>query len=236
MPRKPFVLHVLTRTREIYNLTREKLASRIGAAPITIKKIESGDLKVSATLARRIYIQTGLNPVQLIENLWPETPMHPGGEPLTSDHMKRVQEKRTESEGQDDVDRSVRHFTAVLESLLDASVVEHKLWALRPTIQAALDKVIDDFELRDAFEQLLHARWEVKEPWTILEIRPEKKKPWPIRQPLSLYVQVNSDKAREKAAAKRKEFFRDRKAAQEILKAPVRQKTPRSATRKRPTA
>jgi transcriptional regulator with XRE-family HTH domain len=219
MSRQSFLPHVLRFTRKLYGLSREKLAAKVGCAPITIKQIEIGRLKPSPALAHRIYMQTGLNPTQLLENSWPETPMHPGGEALTGDYMERMDEIRKESESQHDVDNQVRLFTVVLESALDASLAEDKYWALLPALQGALDRVFDDFGLRNALQKLLKARRGIAEPWA-------------IRHPaLNLYVKVNTDqKAGEKAAAIRKKFFRNRNSKQKKVK-PLPQKIPRLATR-----
>jgi DNA-binding XRE family transcriptional regulator len=224
MSRQSLVRHVLRFTRKLYGLSREKLAAKVGCAPITIKQIETGKLKPSPTLAHRIYMQTGLNPDQLMKNSWPERPMHPGGEELTPDYMERMDEIRKKSESQHDVDMQLRLFTVVLESGLDASLAEDKYWAIVPALQATLDRVFDDFGLKNAFQKLLKARWGVEDPWA-------------IRHPaLSLYVKVNMDQETgEKAAAIRKKFFRNRDSKQKRVK-PVRQKTLRLPTRQRSTA
>jgi transcriptional regulator with XRE-family HTH domain len=214
---------VLRSTRKLYGFSREKLASRVGVAPITIKQIETGKLKPSALLAYQIYMQTGLNPDQLIKNSSPETPRHPGGEPLTGDYMERIREIRRQSVSQEEVDMSVQHFAAVLESLFDSSLPEQKFWALLPALQADIDRRIDSFGLRKALQKLVKARWGIDELWSIHD--PD----------LSLYVKANTP-TREKATAVRTEFFRDRDSIQKILKGPLPQKTPRSTTRKRSVA
>ena len=138
-------------------------------------------------------MQTGLSPTQLLENSRPETPMHPTGFLLQPYYMKRMRESRIVFEFQKDVDVSVRHFGAVLESLFDASLTGHKFWALRPAIQYALDKVIDDFGLGKEFRKLLKARWGYEDPWLT-----------------HVAARAYNSERREKAAAAREAFFQAR--------------------------
>jgi DNA-binding XRE family transcriptional regulator len=211
---------VLRSTRNLYKLSRERLAVLVGVAPITIKNIESGKLKPSATLAYQIFMQTFLNPTQLIENSWPDTPMDPGGEPLKAACMEQIRERRRQSISQEEVDDYLRLFTAVLESLFDSSLAELKFWALLPALTADIDKRIDSFGLRKALQKLIKARWGADDDF------------WSIYDPdLSLYVRANLGPVREKAIAVRNEFFRDREATQKALK-PLPRKTRPSTTGK----
>ncbi len=57
----------LRRRRGALDLTREKLAWRVGCSVITIKKIESGDLKPSAQLAELLALKLNVPPSELAE-------------------------------------------------------------------------------------------------------------------------------------------------------------------------
>lgn len=77
--RKPSNPHILRTVRqELRNhpygelLTQKQLAKRVGVSVETIKKIESGKLKISKPLAKRLAIATGVDPRALINNTEPE--------------------------------------------------------------------------------------------------------------------------------------------------------------------
>jgi hypothetical protein len=143
---------------------------------------------------------------------------------LTPDYIEQIQEIRRQRVSQEDVDMALQYFAAVLESLLDSSLAQNKFWALLPALQADLDKRIDDFGLRRDLQKLIKARWGADRLWSMHD--PD----------LNLYIKASiPGPTREKAAAVRKEFFRDREARQQALK-PLPQKTRPSTTRQRPKA
>jgi transcriptional regulator with XRE-family HTH domain len=190
-------VHVLRTVRKLYGLSQQKLANLVGCSLTGIKQIETNRLRPGPDLAHRIYMQTGLDPGQLMENSFPETPFHAMGMPLTKDTFKWMQERHEEGQTQRHVDESLHHIQAVLEILLDASTRHGKLWALRPALQNAIGKLIKDFALEKDFVRLLSARFDVKDPWS--NANPGK----------SLYTIVNTERFRErrKRAAKRSDFY-----------------------------
>ena len=191
--------HVLRTVRRFRSLSQARLAALVGCSLPTIKKIESGQLRPSADLADRIAIQTGLDPDQLVENFLPETPLGPGGEPLTKETVKLIQERHRESQTKEQVDASLRHFGVVEEVLFDASTRHGKLWALRLAFRQAIDKLISGFDLEKDFARLLLARFGLKDPWS--------HGGGPAQ---SLYAIVNAElfeKQLEQAQAKRREFY-----------------------------
>ena len=101
MPRKPSNPHVLRTVRGWGKLSQPALARLVDVEPITIRKIENGDLKPSRKLAHRIATATGINPNQIIENFDPETPYSVMGPPevLTEENWKtRFREMQGASE------------------------------------------------------------------------------------------------------------------------------------------
>jgi transcriptional regulator with XRE-family HTH domain len=194
---KPMPAHVLRTVRKLYGLSQAKLAVLVGISLTAVKQIETGRLRPSANLAHRIYMQTGLDPGQLMENSFPETPFHAMGMPLSKEMFKGMQERHKESQTQEHVDQSLRHLEAVLRLLLDVSTRQGKLWALRPALQNAIQKLIADFDLEADFLRLLSQEYGLKDPWS--NTSPAK----------SLYTIVNGElfeKQREQAEAKRREF------------------------------
>jgi len=192
--------HVLRTTRKIYGLSQAKLASMVGISLTAIKQIETGRLQPSPTLSHRIYMQTGLDPWQLMENSFPDTPFHPMGMEISKELFKGIQQGHREFQSQERLDESLRHFNAVLETLLDASIKEGKLWALRPALQNAISKLIVDFDLQEDFARLLFARWGLKDPWAN------------TTNPASdLYTLVNGklfEKEQKNAQAQRRGFYK----------------------------
>jgi hypothetical protein len=118
----------------------------------------------------------------------------------------------------------VSRFFVPLTEHFDSSLTQNKFWALIPALETDLDKRIDGFGLRNALQGLVKARWGAQELWSIWD--PDS----------GLHFKVASPETREKAAAVRNEFFHDLQAKQKTLRPPLQRKTPRSATRKRPTA
>jgi transcriptional regulator with XRE-family HTH domain len=74
MPRIPSNPHVLRTARSRLGLSQIQLAELVGVAPITIRRIEAGQLNLGRSLAVRISIATSLDTEQLLDNADPETP------------------------------------------------------------------------------------------------------------------------------------------------------------------
>jgi hypothetical protein len=107
---------------------------------------------------------------------------------------RRFEGPREDGQTQEKVDENLRHYAAVLETLLDASTRQGKLWALRPAYQNAINKLIKDFDLEKDFRRLLNVRLGVKDPWS----------------KGSLYTIVNGalyEERRKQAKDKRQEFY-----------------------------
>jgi DNA-binding XRE family transcriptional regulator len=198
MTTKPMPLHVLRTLRKRCGLSQAKLAGMVGASLTAIKQIETGRLRPSPMLAHRVYMQTGLSPDQLLENSFPETPFHAMGMEITKETFQATQKHHQESQTQEQVDQSLRHFEAALRVLLDAGTREGKLWALRPALQNAITKIIGDFGLEEDFARLLLAYYGVKDPWAVAGLAD------------NLYVIVNGEsftKQRKKAEAERLKVY-----------------------------
>jgi transcriptional regulator with XRE-family HTH domain len=210
-------LHVLRTTRKLYKFSQQKLATLVGCSLSTVKFVETGRLRPSADLAHRVYLQTGLDPQQLLGNFSPDKPRDPCGVLLTTETIKLRQDAELSNEqAREQVDSSLQLYAAVLQVLLDVSVRKRKLWALRPALQTALDKLVTDFDLAKDFRRTLSTRYGVRDPWTVDGYSPTN----------SLYMLVNgplSEMKRTEASAKRNEFYG------EIPKLPARKTITSSA-------
>lgn len=198
MTTKSAPLHVLRTVRTLYGLSQQKLARMVGCSLTTIKQIETGRLSPSAQLAHRIYMRTGLDPGQLMENSFPETPFHAMGSELSKETFELIERAHHEGQTQERVDEMLRHLAAVQELFLDVSTRRSQLWALYPALQNAIDKLIDDFELRDDLRRELARRFGLKDPWS--NVSPAE----------SLYTIANGElfeKQREQALEARKRFY-----------------------------
>jgi len=200
MSTKPEPVHVLRTVRKLYGLSQQKLATLAGCSLAAIKQIETGRLRPGPDLADRIRMQTGLDPDQLIENSSPETPVDVMGIPLSKETLEWMEEVREESQTRQQVDESLRHFYAVMELLFDASTIKGKLWALRPALRSALNKLIKDFDLKEDFDRLLSTRYDLEDPWSMASLGK------------SLYSIVNAEllklkQRHEQAERKREEFY-----------------------------
>ena len=159
--------HVLCVVRELYGFPQQTLAELVGYSLRTIKAVESGKLTPSAELAHRVYIVTGLDPQQLMQNRSPDKPRDPCNRLLCPETvaLRRPAIGPPDEQAMKHVDDSLRVYTAVLETMLDASVPQRKLLALRPALEAAIMELITEFGLQKDFKQLLAARYGVSGPW-----------------------------------------------------------------------
>jgi transcriptional regulator with XRE-family HTH domain len=209
--------HVLRTTRKLYGFSQQKLANLVGCSLSTVKFIETLRLRPSADLAHRVYLETGLDPQQLIGNFSPGNPRDPTGQPLTTETINLRQGSRlSDEQAREHVDSSLALYSAVLEALLDAAVRQKKLWALRPAFQAVVDKLLKDFDLEKDFRRILLDRYGVRDPWSTEGYAVAK----------SLYMIVNAplfENPRKAAELKRNEFYGN------IQKLPVRKPSGRTA-------
>ena len=199
--------HVLRTTRHLYRLSQAKMAAKVGVKPITIKSIEAGKLRPSPYLAYLVFQQTALDPQQLIANSEPESPRNTFGEPLNPDDMNRTRQARERFENQEHVDAHVQIFSALLTLLLDASMREGKLWAIRPALAFAIDKIMQNFNLTVHVDKLLRDRWGL----TLKEFGASR---YPFESLAAIANHEGNDspsnqKIRERAAKKRTEFFEE---------------------------
>jgi transcriptional regulator with XRE-family HTH domain len=191
-------VHVLRTVRKLYGLSQQKLANLVGCSLPTIKQIETGRLRPSAGLADRIYMQTGLDPGQLLDNFMPEEPLHAMGMPLSKETFEWMQKGHQENQSQDHVDQRLRHLAEILKIRLDASTRHGKLWALYPALLDAIDKLTRDFDLEKDSRRLLTERFDLKDPRS--NSRPDT----------SFFTIVNAplyEERRKQAEHKRQEFY-----------------------------
>ena len=201
MIKKESPVHVLSTMRKRCKMSQSKLARLAGCSLPTIKQIERGRLRPSAGLAHRIYMQTGLNPEQIMNNVNPEEPLGVTGEPFTEENFTVAQAEMQKGhrayETQEQIDEDIRFYAAVLTLVLDASIREGKIWAFRPALKDAINRLIKDFELESDLRRFLAERFQLKTPWYHAGLR-------------SLYTIINAkpfEKDCAQAELKRREFF-----------------------------
>ena len=154
--------------------------------------------------------------------------------PLGPDDFNRMREIHKSSETKEHIDQEVRFLSEILTLVLDASIREGKLWALRPALKNAIIKLIEDFTLGDDVRKLYLERWRslqeellrkwqtserLFERWTIQEL-------WSAGGPGGLFVLVNAELTepeRQYSRTRREEFFDQKKA-----KTPARKKGTKS--------
>jgi transcriptional regulator with XRE-family HTH domain len=144
MPRKPGNPHVLRTIRARHELSQPALARLVGVEAITIKKIESGQLKLSRKLAHRISIATGADPQQLIDNFEPQTPYLVGAHPeeLTRESVQARRKPKLK-----DVDEAARILGQAIQEMLRASVRKGSIWVLWYALRQAIQELSEEFDL-----------------------------------------------------------------------------------------
>jgi transcriptional regulator with XRE-family HTH domain len=159
MPRKPSYPHVLRTVRALRELSQPALARLVGVEPITIRKIENGELKPSRKLANRLAIETGVDPNQIIENFDPQTPYPVMGHPevLSKESWKTRREPKLDEPTLRAIEREVNATAIDLNEMLKASVPKGSVWVLVHALRQALAELKEEFGLpvkTDKFDPL----------------------------------------------------------------------------------
>jgi DNA-binding XRE family transcriptional regulator len=150
MPRSSSHPHVLRTVRERLGLTQEKLAKEVGVKKITIQKIELGKNKPGRELAFRIMAETGLDPMQLMENTEPQSPYLVRGHPeqvTRESYEARRNLKLGDKRVQEEISRDVELFSKIIRQMLETSVARGKFDTFRYALEWALGKLRTDFDL-----------------------------------------------------------------------------------------
>lgn len=103
MPIIPKYQHPLRRVRKILNLEQKELAERLGVSTPTIVAVENGTLRISRSLATKIYLKTGAIPESIVtptkgtpgyskRRIDKMIPLGPDRRPLTSDSARITKE------------------------------------------------------------------------------------------------------------------------------------------------
>ena len=107
-------------------MTQERFAKKIGCSKETVRKIEKDKLKLSSSLAEKIFLKTGVSMDWLLANNFNAPPVDGmNGQPYTKEVFERLQAKdgRATSEGREsfeDRHRLIRSVEKLLGSFLAA--------------------------------------------------------------------------------------------------------------------
>ena len=149
MPRKPSYPHVLRTVRALRGLSQPALARLVGVEPITIRKIENGELKPSRKLANRLATETGVDPNQIIENFDPESPHPVMGHPeiLTKQDWTTRKKPKLDEPTLKAIEREVKATADDVREMLKASVPKGSVWVLLHALRQALAELREEFRL-----------------------------------------------------------------------------------------
>lgn len=161
MARPASTYHPLREIRRILGLSQKRFAEAISIAPVTLKKIENGDLKLSDEVASRIFAETEV-PLwrldgQKLSRLGKDTPLTTwDGRPLSREQY----EERKRSGALiplERIDRIVQDLAFHIQVLLDAACASTppKAQLVFGALQTELNQIKTEFRLDAQVEKVL---------------------------------------------------------------------------------
>lgn len=161
MARPASTHHPLREIRRILGVTQKAFAETISIAPVTLKKIEAGELAISDEVASRIFAETeiplwGLNKEHL-ERLGRDVPLTTwDGRSLSRKDYEQRKEKAA-SIPPERIDRVVKSFKLHIQVMLEAAceVKNPSSQLVFGAIQAALNRIREDFDLGGQVDAIL---------------------------------------------------------------------------------
>ena len=138
--------HVLSEARRILGISRDDLSKRVGLAVATLRKIESGERRLTEKAAWRIAIATGVQPRQLLLGSKGEVLNFQGKALAVNDYERSKMSSKSTPRTQ--IDRDVGIFTHQIELMLDASV--QKTPACYKVFFLALSQTLKELEVEFA--------------------------------------------------------------------------------------
>ena len=107
--------------RKVIGITQRELAAMIGASKDTVASWEIGRNRVSAGMARRIALATGVDERSLLKGSRPMLTYHPARRPFTLEEFERHQKLFWGGSAEESVRRHLPRCTDALELLLRAA-------------------------------------------------------------------------------------------------------------------
>jgi transcriptional regulator with XRE-family HTH domain len=180
MPRPPKCHHALRTTLKLLGMTQKALAQELGIASVTIERFLSGEAAISEKLAFQISQHTGLDFEQLVLNSDPLNPRRIDGTPLIQ-LRQEPRPRKSPAEWLQPVNRfTVEYVHAALEAAKAAAVLdatkkvdgegaakEVDRFYFQAALRIALSKLIDEFGLRKATNELMGLESDATPVWSI---------------------------------------------------------------------
>jgi transcriptional regulator with XRE-family HTH domain len=138
MPRPPSVAHPLRTARKMLGFSQRPRAELVGTSTITLQQVENCVMELSPGLARRISVEFGLDPNQLMAGPTdqPERPRFAMTNiAFTKEGYEAYKTARLQAD-RDEVDKNLTEFSFILEVLLDAA---NETQRYRPFVVALTD-------------------------------------------------------------------------------------------------
>ena len=164
MPRKPKTKHPIRDLRKIIRKSQREFGLSIGISPSAMKRIENNDLALSRRVARKIQVETGIDPRSLLKRKGKLRTIE--GQEYTAPFYEAWKENY--SWQSEEVAKAV---ASRIEILLLAAVVGSKkrMWQVLGEIIETLDRCRTDFNLERPIDQILAKqrppiKWDVMKP------------------------------------------------------------------------
>lgn len=87
------IVHPLAYARAVLGITQHRLAQLLGCALVTVKKIETLDLKLSERMAKKAETALGVSAVYLLAGRSDRLPITPAGQPFSKKYSEEHQAK-----------------------------------------------------------------------------------------------------------------------------------------------
>ena len=156
MPRPPTHRHVLRDLRETIKMTQAALAEAVGVSTVAVNRIENGSLRLSAPVALRISLATGLSMRELMRGKNGRL-VDASGEPYTDTTFKRWR-TGPRSVSEDSAPPDATNLQWWIEMLLRAAARKHGGRGYQPvrfSLIQAIDAVCTEFKLGKVVESVL---------------------------------------------------------------------------------
>jgi len=161
MARPSSTYHPLREIRRILGLSQKRFAETISIAPVTLKKIESGELPLSDEVASRIFAETevplGRVGGEYLSRLGRDIPLTTwDGRPLSREYYEE-RKKQAAFVPLERIDQVVDNLAFHIQVLLDAAceLTNPNPQLVFGAIHAALSRIKEEFRLGDQVNSIL---------------------------------------------------------------------------------
>jgi transcriptional regulator with XRE-family HTH domain len=157
MPRPPSVAHPLRTARKMLGFSQRQMAELVGTSTITLQQVENCVMELSPGLARRISVEFGLDPSQLIAGPMdePERPRFAMSNiAFTKEGYEAYKTARLQAD-RNEVDKNLTEFSFILEVLLDAANETQRYRPFVVALTETLKKLALEFSLAEQIGEIL---------------------------------------------------------------------------------